>query len=1024
MVTSYTYRLQDLWVNAVVSQLQQTNLGSGLDVSKYEEKTQEIAKKILSGTEKSSLWAKLSQLKDDLRLDDKLMAWTMENEGLRVQLFRLIDCLPALQSKSEIASHMHEYLASNAVDVPALRGLLNFSTDNPNSLTATAAATALSTSVATLAKRYICGENLQEATKSIEKLRRDRFGFTMDLLGEAVISEVEAEGYLNRYISMMEDLSAKAKNWGLIDQIDKADNEQLRRVQVSVKLSAFYSQFDPLDPVKTTEKVSEPARILLRKAKELGCGIHFDMEQYEFKTLTLQILKQVLMEPEFRDRTDVGVTIQGYLRDSENDLWDLVQWAKERGKPVTVRLVKGAYWDRETIRSYQQGWSIPVFSDKVSTDANYERLIQILLENHQYLYAAIGSHNARSLAKAIAIVQTLNIPSRAFEAQCLYGMGEKFAKAIADMGYRVRVYCPFGDLIPGMSYLIRRLLENTANSSFLRISGESSDISKLIAAPIKTDRDLNHSGAPVQNIFDGFVNASDRDYAIKQERESAQTALQQVRDQFAKVYQPIINGQPVQTENYVESVNPANSSQVVGKIGLASIEQAEQAVQVAKNAFPAWKALSAKKRGDILRKAADIMEERREELTAWICWEVAKPIREGDGEVSEAIDFCRYYAKEMERLEAGEQRNIPGEDNTYIYQPRGVVVVISPWNFPLAIALGMSVAALAAGNTVILKPAEQSSVIGAKIAEVLQAAGLPAGVFTYLPAKGSTVGSHLVKHSDVHLIAFTGSQQVGCQIVTEASILRPKQKHMKRVIAEMGGKNGIIIDESADLDQAVVGVMNSTFGFAGQKCSACSRAIVLAPVYDNFMERLVEATRSLKVGEAHLPDTKFSAVIDGAAQKNILNYIAKGKETAKLAFEGEVPNHGFYVPPTIFSDVEPNSAIAQEEIFGPVLAVIKAKSFDEAMAIANDTDFALTGGLYSRTPSHIERTYREFEVGNLYINRGITGALVDRHPFGGFKLSGIGSKAGGRDYLLQFLEPRSITENTQRQGFAPLDGIE
>jgi RHH-type transcriptional regulator, proline utilization regulon repressor / proline dehydrogenase / delta 1-pyrroline-5-carboxylate dehydrogenase len=1011
----------------VVSQTQQANskFESSLDISRYEAKTQEIAKKILSGTEKSSLWAKLSQLKDDLRLDDKLMAWTMENEGLRVQLFRLIDCLPALQSKAEIARHMQEYLASDAVEVPALRALLNFSTDNPNSITAIAAATTLSTAVGTLAKRYICGENLGEATKSIEKLRRDRFGFTMDLLGEAVISEVEAEGYLNRYIGMMEDLSNKAKNWGLIDQIDKADSEELKRVQVSVKLSAFYSQFDPLDPIKTTERVSEPARVLLRKAQALGCGIHFDMEQYEFKSLTLQILKQVLTEPEFCDRTDVGITIQGYLRDSEQDLLELVAWAKQRGKPVTVRLVKGAYWDRETIRSYQQGWALPVFSDKVSTDANYERLIQILLENHQYLYAAIGSHNARSLAKAIAIVQTLNIPSRAFEAQCLYGMGDKFAKAIADMGYRVRVYCPFGDLIPGMSYLIRRLLENTANSSFLRISGsESRSINELVAAPLITDRDRNYAGTPVQNVFDNFVNSSDRDYAITSDREAAQAALQKVRNQLGKTYLPIINGQAVQTENYVESVNPANSSEVVGKIGLASIEQAEEAVKSAKSAFASWKKLSAKQRGDILRKAADIMEEKREELIAWICWEVAKPIREGDGEVSEAIDFCRYYAKEMERLESGVQRHIPGEDNTYIYQPRGVVVVISPWNFPFAIALGMSVAAIAAGNTVILKPAEQSSVIGAKIAEVLQAAGLPTGVFTYLPAKGSTVGSHLVKHPDVHLIAFTGSQQVGCQIVTDASILRPKQKHMKRVIAEMGGKNGIIVDESADLDQAVVGVMNSSFGFAGQKCSACSRAIVLAPVYDNFMERLVEATRSLIVGEAHLPDTKLSAVIDAAAQRNIQNYIAKGKETAKLTYEGEVPNHGFYVSPTIFGDVDPNSAIAQEEIFGPVLAVIKATNFDEALAIANGTDFALTGGLYSRTPSHIERAYREFEVGNLYINRGITGALVDRHPFGGFKLSGIGSKAGGRDYLLQFLEPRSITENTQRQGFAPLDGIE
>ncbi len=996
------------------------NFGNSLDTDKYESQTQEIAKQILSGTDRDSIWAKLSQLKNDLRIDDKLMAWTMENDGLRVQLFRLIDCLPALQSKAKIARHMQEYLTSEAIEVPALRSLLNFSTDNPHSITATAAATTLATAVGTLAKRYICGENLAAASKTIERLRRERWAFTLDLLGEAVISEAEAQGYLDRYLAIMTDLADRAQKWEPSAQIDWADGGALNRVQVSVKLSALYSQFDPIDPVKTTEKVSEPARILLRKAKELGCDLHFDMEQYEFKSLTLQILKQVLIEPEFRDRTDVGMTLQGYLRDTESDLLALIAWAKERGQPITVRLVKGAYWDRETIHAHQQGWAVPVFFDKVSTDANYERLTQILLEHHQYLYAAIGSHNARSLAKAIAIVRELKIPSRAVEFQCLYGMGDKFTKAIADMGYRVRVYCPFGELIPGMSYLIRRLLENTANSSFLRMSGsESRDLAKLVAAPVMTDRDRNYNGAPVINSFDGFTNASDRDYAIANERAAVQTALTKVFSEFGNTYLPIINDRSVPTEDHIESVNPANSSQVVGKIGLASIEQADAAVKSAKSAFTTWKQLSAQHRGDILRRAADLMETQRAELAAWITWEVAKPMRESDAEVSEAIDFCCYYAQEMERLESGVQRNLPGEDNTYIYQPRGVVVVISPWNFPLAIAMGMSVAAIAAGNTVVLKPAEQSSVVGAKIAEILHAAGLPAGVFNYLPAKGSTVGAHLVKHPDVHLIAFTGSQQVGCQIIAEAAILRPGQKQIKRVIAEMGGKNGIIVDESADLDQAVVGVMNSTFGFAGQKCSACSRAIVLAPVYDNFLDRLVAATRSLTVGAAHLPDTQLSAVIDADARSKIQQYITQGKETAKLALEMPVPDDGFYVSPTIFSEVDPHSAIAQEEIFGPVLAVIKAANFDEALSIANDTNFALTGGLYSRTPSHIDRAYQEFEVGNLYINRGITGALVDRQPFGGFKLSGVGSKAGGRDYLLQFLEPRSITENTQRQGFAP-----
>jgi RHH-type proline utilization regulon transcriptional repressor/proline dehydrogenase/delta 1-pyrroline-5-carboxylate dehydrogenase len=985
-----------------------------IDSDRYEAQTQVIARKILAAS-KGGFWDKL---KGEMRLDDKLMAWGMGNEGLRVQLFRLIDCLPALKSKAEIARHMQEYLASDAVEVPALRSLLNFSTDNPNSLTATAAASALGAAVESLARRYVSGENLPEAIKNIERLRKERYGFTMDLLGEAVISEVEAQSYFDRYVQMMIDLTVKAKSWQIIDQIDKADGVAIPRVQVSVKLSAFYSQFDPLDPIVTTAKVSEPVRTLLRKAQELGCSVHFDMEQYAYKTLTLQILKQVLMEPEFCDRTDVGITLQGYLRDSQQDLLDLVEWAKKRGKPITVRLVKGAYWDQETIKAYQQGWNQPVFNEKSSTDYNYERLVEILLENYQCLYAAVGSHNVRSLAKAIAISQTLNIPQRNFEVQTLYGMGDKFTKAIADMGYRVRIYCPFGDLIPGMSYLIRRLLENTANSSFLRLStNDERPIDELLVKPtLETELGKNR-----HIKFSGFANASDTDYAELEKRSQSQLAFDLVKKSLGKTYLPIVNGEELQTEAFAESLNPSNFSQVVGKIGLASIDQGEQAMTAAKAAFPSWKKLTATERGNILRKAADIMEERRAELSAWIVLEVGKPVREADSEVSEAIDFCRYYAKEIERISHPVNRNVPGEDNTYIYQPRGVVLVISPWNFPLAIALGMSAGALAAGNTVILKPAEQASVIGAKIMEVFQAAGMPKGVFNYLSGKGSQVGSYLVKHPDVQVIAFTGSQQVGCQIYTDASILQPKQKHMKRVIAEMGGKNTIIIDESADLDQAVVAVMNSAFGYAGQKCSACSRVVVLSPVYDNFVARLVEATRSLTVGEADLPATKVGAVIDGKAQEKILSYIQTAREVNKIALESSVPKHGYYVSPTIVIDVKPDDLISQEEIFGPVLAVLKADSFDEALAIANNTNYALTGGIFSRTPSHIEKAYTEFEVGNLYINRGITGALVDRHPFGGFKLSGVGSKAGGQDYLLQFLEPRSITENTQRQGFAPLD---
>ncbi|MBD2099444.1 L-glutamate gamma-semialdehyde dehydrogenase [Leptolyngbya sp. FACHB-261] len=982
--------------------------------SAYELKTREIAQAILvqgARGERSFLGA----LRDQMRLDDKLMNWAMGNDSLRVQLFRFVDGLPSLRSKAEIARHLQEYLGE--AEVPGLKGLLNFS--KPDSPTGQIAATTVATAVETLARRYIAGDNIQQAIKSIERLRKERMAFTLDLLGEAVISEVEAESYLNRYLDLMAQLAQASKSWSRVPQIDEADGEPLPLVQVSVKLSAFYSQFDALDAASSAAKVSEKIRILLRRARELGTAVHFDMEQYAHKDLTLSTLKSVLLEDEFRTRTDVGLTLQGYLRDSQQDLEGLITWAKERGHPVTVRLVKGAYWDQETIKAYQNGWWQPVFNQKSSTDANYEALTRRLLENHEYLWAAIGSHNVRSLAVAIATAQELQIPKRRYELQMLYGMGDKFAKACVDMGQRVRIYCPYGELIPGMGYLIRRLLENTANNSFLRRSVEEGRPSEELLQPPVMEKTDGHGLQVV-----GFHGAANSDFSQAQPRQLAEQALAEVRARLAQTYNPWINGTAVTTADHLDSVNPSKPEEIVGRVGLASVEQAEAAVKAAKTAFTTWKQTSATQRADILRKAADLMEQRRQELAAWIVLEVGKPLREADADVSEAIDFCRFYGEEMERLQAPRSRNVPGETNEYHYQPRGVTLVIAPWNFPFAIPVGMCVAALAAGNTVVFKPAEQSSVIAAKFNEVLQAAGIPSGVFNFLPGIGEEIGPRLVKHPDVHLIVFTGSQKVGCQIYADAAVLQPGQKHLKRVIAEMGGKNAIIIDESADLDQAVVGVVQSAFGYAGQKCSACSRAIVLEPVYDAFVTRLVEATRSLNVGPADQAGTKVGPVIDAEAQARIQDYISKGRLEAEVVLEAPVPETGYFVKPTIFTGVKPDSMLAQEEIFGPVLAVIKASSFDEALQIANGTDYGLTGGLYSRTPSHIARARAEFEVGNLYINRGITGALVDRQPFGGFKLSGVGSKAGGPDYLLQFLEPRAITENTQRQGFALIEGAD
>jgi RHH-type proline utilization regulon transcriptional repressor/proline dehydrogenase/delta 1-pyrroline-5-carboxylate dehydrogenase len=874
---------------------------------------------------------------------------------------------------------------------------------------------------ARLARRFIAGTTLPEALTAVAALRRRRLAFTVDLLGEATVTEMEAESYQQAYLELLEGLDV-VNTWPRDQRSDTDDRGNIPRVNVSVKLSSLFSQFDPLDPAGTSTAVRHRLRPILRTARRHGAFVNIDMEQHAFKDLTLQIFREVLMEDEFRDWSDVGIAIQTYLRDTEHDLTALLHFAEQRGTPMGVRLVKGAYWDFETVVAAQQGWPVPVFINKWETDANHERLTRFLLEHHTVLRPAIGSHNVRSLAHALAVAQLQGLPPGSFELQMLFGMAEPVKDALVSMGHRVRVYTPYGQLLPGMAYLVRRLLENTANESFLRVSSrEHLPEEQLLMNPSLHANDHQPS-TPAVTTTTTFRNESLADFSREDSRQSMRQALDEVARQLGRPYPAIIGGQPIAISTTFDSVNPSHYRQVVGRGAASTPDDARRAVAAAHDAFPAWRDTEPAERARRLSAVADGLRRRRFELAAWQVYECGKQWREADADVAEAIDFCNYYAQEMLRLAAPQRRDVPGEDNEYFYEPRGVSVVIAPWNFPLAIMCGMSAAALVTGNTIIMKPAEPSTVQAAKLMEVFQEAGLPAGVVNFLPGAGAVVGPVLTQHPDVALIAFTGSQNVGLMINRQAAETPAGQDHVKRVIAEMGGKNAIIVDEDADLDEAVHGVVASAFGYQGQKCSACSRVVVLEANAEVFLNRLIEATRSLKVAPADDPGCGVGPLIDQDARRRVLGFIEQGKREARLVYAGDVgalADEGFYVAPHIFADVEPTATIAQDEIFGPILAVMKVRNMDEALKIANGTRYALTGGLYSRSPRNIARARREFRVGNLYINRKITGALVDRQPFGGFKLSGIGSKAGGPDYLLQFVVPRTITENTLRRGFAP-----
>lgn len=957
--------------------------------------------------------------------DARLMELTMGDPALRVQLFRFIDALPLLTSPEQINRHLGEYLGEAGTHLPPwVRRLLPWLPADDGLFGRLLAKSARS-HAERFARRFIAGTNIQEALQTIARLRRQTLAFTVDLLGEATITEPEAARCEREYLDLIAGLTQAVNASPAIDQIDRDHRGPIPRVNVSAKLSALYSQFDPLDAEGTSRAVRGRLRTLFRAARRARAFVNIDMEQYSFKDLTIRIFEDVLAEEEFRDWPDVGIAIQAYLKDCEQDLAGLLRWAERRGTPVWIRLIKGAYWDYETVVSAQEGWPVPVFTRKPETDANYEKMADFLLRHHELLRPAFGSHNVRSLAHVMARAEELGLPVNSYEIQMLYGMAPPLQRALVSLGRRVRVYTPYGQLLPGMAYLVRRLLENTSNESFLRArftEHVAEEALLMKPAAISDQRSAvsqaEKNGTPPAS----FRNEPLTDFSREENRQAMARALAEVKGMWGRAYPLVIGGESVTAATQVDSINPSHLKQVLGKWSKADEGQARRAIESAKRAFPAWRDAPPEQRAEYLRKAAQVVRRRRFELAAWEVYECGKQWREADADVAETIDYLDYYALEMLRLAKGQHRDVPGEENAYFYEPRGIVIVIAPWNFPLAILAGMTSAALVTGNTVIMKPAEQSAIVGAKLMEVFQEIGLPPGVANFLPGVGEEIGPTLVNHPDVALIAFTGSRGVGLFINRQAVDMAPGQDHVKRVIAEMGGKNAIIIDEDADLDEAVRGVVQSTFGYQGQKCSACSRVIALQSIHDVFVNRLVEATASLKVAPAEDPGSSVGPLIDAAARKRVLDAIERGKSDAMLVHAGSVGDlqeEGHYVAPHIFGHVKPTSFLAQEEFFGPILAVLQADNLDQALEIANGTSYALTGGLYSRSPQHIARIKREFRVGNLYINRKITGALVDRQPFGGFKLSGIGSKAGGPDYLLQFVLPRTVTENTMRRGFAP-----
>ncbi|MFN7020698.1 MAG: proline dehydrogenase family protein [Phycisphaerales bacterium] len=968
---------------------------------------------------------------------DWLMEWSMKDPYFKVQMFRYVDAFPMLRTIDDRFDHLKDYLDQPGVTVPG-----------PIELGIKAGGLAKGLFVGTVAKqiegmagKFIAGTDAASALGNLKDLWNDGIAFSVDLLGEACLSDEEADAYQRKYLDLVNNLPATVASWKPDPRLETDHLGPIPRTNVSIKISSLSARCDPIDTEGSIRELMRRIVPILEAAGRSGVFVNFDMEQYALKDLTIELFQRCCETVRF----EAGLAMQAYLRSGEDDARRICEWAKRSGRVVSVRLVKGAYWDYQVIHAEQQGWPCPVWPTKRQTDACFERMTDIFLDSaprnpgQSGVKLALGSHNARSIAYALAGIEQRGLPTNAVELQMLHGMADQLKHAAAEMGLRVREYVPVGEMIPGMAYLVRRLLENTSNESWLKAGFlDNADIPRLLASP--------HEGGTRPRAGAGIaLEAGGKSTGTDPNKHRLSPAVPGVGDGKPFFNEPL---RDFSAEDVRKAFAAAVARAAVPRVANDTTTAAAwEMVSRAREAFASWRDTDPLKRCEVLTRAAAIMRSRRDELSGVMTRESGKTWREADADTCEAIDFCEYYARLAAPMFARERMGrFIGELDEQWYQPRGVAVVISPWNFPLAICCGMTTAALVTGNTVICKPAEQTPGIARIMCEILWEAGAPRDVLHFCPAPGETTGASLVRDPRIALVAFTGSRDVGCDILHAAAPASPfdgprdafnawaagPDAHVKRVVCEMGGKNALIVDTSADLDEAVLAIRQSAFGFQGQKCSACSRLIVVdpqgerGPAIATVIRRLVEATRALVIGDPTLPGTDVGPVIDAESQRKINDYIAKAQsEGCRLELAMPVPDGleratgRCFVGPHIFSGVTPDHTIAREEIFGPVLAVMHAADFDRALALANASPYKLTGGVYSRKPSHIERAKRDFRVGNLYINRGITGALVARQPFGGFGMSGVGSKAGGRDYLLQFVEPRASCENTMRRGFAP-----
>ncbi|UTW41561.1 bifunctional proline dehydrogenase/L-glutamate gamma-semialdehyde dehydrogenase PutA [bacterium SCSIO 12844] len=865
-----------------------------------------------------------------------------------------------------------------------------------------------------LGKQYVMGETINAALKRARQYEKQGYRYSYDMLGEAARTMGDAEFYFKEYTDA-------------INAIGKSESAQLGSIKnnagISVKLSALHPRYEVAQSDRIHKELYPKLLQLMELAKSYNIGLNIDAEETERLELSLELIDRLATERSLHGYQGIGIVVQAYQKRASFVLDYLVDLAQRTNHRFMIRLVKGAYWDAEIKHAQEEGLGgYPVFSRKCYTDVSYQACAKKILENTDYIYPQFATHNALSVATILELAGDY----RDFEFQCLHGMGTAlYDHVVGEDNFNIpcRIYAPVGTHEHLLPYLVRRLLENGANSSFVnRIVDEKVPIEQLVEDPIEKAKRFEfkpHSQIALPRFIYGEERMNSQGYNIN-DVATLEKLSQQMKDTFAKneyFAKPIIEGIELVNgkDRAVDIISPS-TGQLVGKVLYATSDQTDIAFDCALKAFENWRLTSAHQRAEYLEKMADLLEEHAPELMAIAINEAGKTLSNAIAEVREAIDFCRYYAQQAKEHFA-EAKTLPGptgELNQISLHGRGVVVCISPWNFPLAIFLGQVAASLAAGNVVLAKPAEQTSLIAYEAVKLFHKAGIPTGVLQLLPGTGEQVGAKLIDHPKVAGVVFTGSTEVA-HIIQRT--LASKPGAIVPLIAETGGQNAMVVDSSALPEQVVADVINSSFDSAGQRCSALRVLFLQSDVADNIIEMLKGAMKELTVGDPNNLKTDIGPVIDKEAQTNLQNHIDQMKKDAKFIYEVETGElSGTFITPTVF-ELDHINAL-KREIFGPVLHIVRfeADNLDGVIDQINSTGYGLTFGIHSRIDETVKYFQERIRVGNIYVNRNIVGAVVGVQPFGGEGLSGTGPKAGGPLYLYRLAVERTVSVDTTASG--------